>query len=189
MTLRPIDVDLENLHLVPKEALNDLFWELPEADPAVDPRFYKEEWFSATLLEWGGCGKLLADGEQTVAFAEFAPAPLFPRVATFPAGRTSPDAVYLAICYVVEGHRGRGHGTELIRAVARDLVDRGYDAIEALGDRAYDGGPVLPASFLGASRFTVIREHPRYPLMRLDLRATTEPLVAAERAAAVVPAS
>jgi GNAT superfamily N-acetyltransferase len=183
MSLRVLDVGLDNLHLIPKECLNDLSWELPGADPSVDPRFYKEEWFSSTLLEWGGCGKLLVEDEQALAFAQYAPATLFPRVAEFPAGRAVGDGAYLAICYVVEGARGVGHGTELVRAVARDLVDRGYRALEALGDRDWDGGSVLPFGFLTANGFTVVHEDPRHPLLRLDLRARMEPLLAVERAA------
>lgn len=181
--MRIVDVDLENLHLVPKECLNDVYWELPGADRSVDPRFYKEEWFSSTLLEWGGCGKLLIEDDRGAAFAQYAPATLFPRVAEYPAGRVSGDAAYLAMCYVVEGRRGRGHGTELVRAVARDLVDRGYHAVESLGDRAFDGGWVLPAPFLASNGFTVVRDDARYPLLRLDLRTSKEPLLATEAVA------
>ena len=62
-----------------------------------------------------------------------------------------------------------------MRAVGRDLADRGYRAVEALGDRSWDGSWVLPASFLGANEFMVLREDPRFPLMRLDLRAALDP--------------
>jgi GNAT superfamily N-acetyltransferase len=185
-----LDVDLENFHRVPHACRTTLFWELDHEDPAVNARFQKEEWFSSTLLEWGSCGKLVApdgDGDDAPGFAEYAPSTLFPRLRRYPAGQAaSPaDAVYLAYCYVIEDRRGQGLGSALVRDVARAAVDRGYRAVEALGDRAWDGGWVLPVTFLAANDFTVVRDDPRYPLLRLDLRSRAAP---AERAkSAVVP--
>jgi GNAT superfamily N-acetyltransferase len=187
VTRRTVDVTLDNLASAPTEVLEALFWEFA-VDAAVEPRFEKEEWFSSTLLEWGSCGKLLLDiakdPEQAVAFAQYAPASLFPRVATFPSGKVSSDAVYLSYCYVVEGSRGEGLGTHLVRIVAREIADRGYRAVEALGDLAWDGSWILPAPFLAANGFAVLHEDPRYPLMRLDLRTALEPDAGGEAAEA-----
>ena len=183
MTRRVVDVDLENLHMVPKECLDAVYWELTDLDPGVDPRFEKEEWFSSTLLEWGSCGKLLLEDEWSAAFAQYAPGTLFPRLASFAAGRVSDDALYLAYCYVVEGHRGRGLGTDMIREVARNAVDRGYRALETIGDREWAGDWVLPVSFLAANGFTVLLDDARYPLLRLDLHETRDRLVSLEAAA------
>lgn len=186
MALRLVDVGLENLSSAPPEVLDCVFWETDE-DAAPDPRFLKEEWFSSTLLEWGPCGKLLLDEDDVVAFAQFAPPSLFPRVAAFRAGRVSPDAVYLAYCFVTQGRRGRGVGSELIRAVARDLVDRGFRAVESLGESEWEGGWVLPGPFLGSNRFAVIRSDPRVPLMRLELFGVTAPAEAEAAAALPLP--
>jgi GNAT superfamily N-acetyltransferase len=188
MSRRVVDVTLENLATLPPEVLDSVFWEL-DVDPPVEPRFEKEEWFSSTLLEWGSCGKLLLDDEDEAperpeAFAQYAPAPLFPRVFTFRSGSVSPDAVYLSYCFVVEPRRGEGLGTFMIRVVAREMADRGFRAVEALGDRAWDGSWILPAPFLAANGFAVVREDPRYPLMRLDLRTAVEPREAAVAAGA-----
>ncbi len=184
MAERILDVDLENFHLLPKECAASVFWELPDTDPDVDPGFEKEEWFSSTLLEWGRCGKLAVEGGAGTAFAEYAPPTLFPRLRDYPAARSaSSDAAYLSYCFVVEGHRNRGLGSELVREVARDLVDRGYRAIEAVGDREWDGSWVLPELFLVSNGFVVVREDPRFPLLRFDLRDVAEPLRQAERAA------
>lgn len=175
-----VDVTLDNLVSAPAEVLETVYWEL-DVDPPVEPRFEKEEWFSSTLLEWGSCGKLVLDEDgdttpgQALAFAQYAPGTLFPRVATFRSGKVSPDAVYLSYCYVVDSRRGEGLGTHLVRVVAREMADRGYRAVEALGDLAWDGSWVLPAPFLAANGFGVVREDPRYPLMRLDLRTAVEP--------------
>lgn len=187
MTRRVLDVDLDNLRLVPEECLDALYWELVEPDPDVDPRFEKEEWFSSTLLEWGRCGKLVFDDGEAVGFAQYAPGTLFPRLSSYAAGRASDDALYLAYCYVAEGHRGRGLGTDLVREVARDAVDRGYRALEAIGDREWEGDWVLPAPFLAANGFSVLWEHARHPLLRLALHETREPVAAAEGAALSLP--
>jgi GNAT superfamily N-acetyltransferase len=223
---RIVDVDLENFHRIPGACRTTLYWEMDHDDPAVNPRFQKEEWFSSTLLEWGSCGKLVVSDDDPAAivasepegagrvapreaavidhpssasrrgsvpveaddgagFAEYAPATLFPRLRRFPTGTsaTAADSVYLAYCYVIEGRRGRGLGSALVREVARAAVDRGYRAVEALGDRAWDGGWVIPVSFLAANGFTIVRDDERFPLLRLDLHSRDEPLLQPERAA------
>jgi GNAT superfamily N-acetyltransferase len=186
---RLVDVTLENLGRAPPECLAAVYWELDADVLAVEPRFEKEEWFSDVLLEWGSCGKMADDDDLgAVSFAEYAPPYFFPRLRRFRSGRVSPDAVYLSYCYVIDRRRGFGLGTELVRAVARDLVDRGFRAVEAIGDRAWTEGWVLPAPFLSANGFRVLREDPRFPLMRLDLRTTVIPREEAEAVAVPVPA-
>ena len=187
MSRRIVDVTLDLLDRLPDEVAESCFWELTEDVEGADARFQKEEWFSTTLLEWGPCGKLSLDGGRADGFVQYGPAPLFPRLQEFRAGRVC-MAVYLANCYVVRGARSAGLGTALVRAVARDLVDRGYHALEALGDRDWGGGWIMPAGFLGANGFSVIREDPRFPLMRLDLHAAVEPKEEAARAALPVSA-
>jgi GNAT superfamily N-acetyltransferase len=168
--------------------LDAIFWEVADDDPLVDPRFQKEEWFSSTLLEWGPCGKMaLGDDGEPVGFSEFAPPSLFPRLGRFRCGRVSADAVYLAYCYVTPGHRGRRVGSDLIRSVARDLIDRGYRALEALGERGWSSGWILPADFLAANRFTIVRDDPEIPLFRLDLREASMPMEHETAAAASRP--
>ena len=190
MSRSVVDVDLDNFHLVPKACLLSVFWELDPVDPDVDPRFEKEEWFSSTLLEWGRCGKLVVEDGEALAFAEYAPSTLFPRLTRFPAaGAASVDACYLAYCFVDERHRGRSLGSELVHEVARDLVDRGYRAVESVGDRAFDGSWVLPTAFLGANGFAVVQDDDRYPLMRLDLHTSAQPRRQLARAAAGLDAS
>jgi GNAT superfamily N-acetyltransferase len=185
MSQRVVDVTLENLFTAPPEVLDAVFWEL-DIDSPVEPRFEKEEWFSSTLLEWGPCGKLVVEEGLSLGFAQYAPATLFPRIGSFAAGAVSADAAYLSYCYVVAPRRGEGLGTYLARVVARELADRGYRAVEALGDHRWDGSWVLPAPFLAAAGFHVLRDDPRYPLMRLDLRAAVDPEERADAAEAAV---
>lgn len=173
MTVRILDVDLHNLGAAPKDCLAAVFWELDDAADDVDPFFQKEEWFSSTLLEWGTCGKLLQDGDDVVGFAQYAPPTLFPRVERFRAAPVSPDAVYLAYCYMAEPARRRGHGRALVRACARDLLDRGHRAVEAFGDRRAEGGAVLPEQFLTRAGMRVLRDDERFPLLRLELSGSS----------------
>jgi GNAT superfamily N-acetyltransferase len=128
-----------------------------------------------------------APADDGAGFAEYAPASLFPRLRRFPTGAAAAaaDTVYLAYCYVIEGRRGEGLGSALVREVARAAVDRGYRAVEALGDRAWDGGWVIPVSFLAANGFIVVRDDERFPLLRLDLRSRDE--VLSQQARAAVP--
>jgi GNAT superfamily N-acetyltransferase len=183
MSRRIVDVTLDNLPQAPDEVREALYWELDADDTSVDPAFEKEEWFSEVLLEWGTCGKLaLEEDDGSVGFAEYAPPSFFSRLGEYRCGKVSPDAVYLSYCYVVSRRRGFGLGTELVRTVARDLVDRGFEALEAIGDHEAEEGWVLPATFLRMNGFRVIREDARFPLMRLDLRTAAEP----QRASAAV---
>jgi hypothetical protein len=188
MRVEAVDIDLENLHLGPRECLSTVFWELGEVGDEVDPLFHKEEWFSSTLLEWGRCGKLLTRDGEVLGFTQYAPPTLFPKLDDFTAGKVSEDAAYLSYCYIVDGHRERGLGGELVRAVGRDVVDRGYHALEAIADRDWDGGWVLPERFLKRCGFDVKREDPRFPLMRLDLRSRPVRQEAARAVAVPLPA-
>ncbi len=175
-----VDVELETFRRIPEECQTALDWELLSDADAEDARFQKEEWFSSTLLEWGTCGKLFVEDDDVLGFAQYAPATLFARLSEFPTGDVSDDAAYLGYCYLDANARGRGLGRRLIGAVARDIVERGYRALEAIGDREWDGGWVLPVAFLEASGFTVLKDDPRYPLLRLDTREEREPIEAVE---------
>ena len=186
MGRRIVDVTLDNLSQVPDEPRGSVFWELSD-DPPVDAGFEKEEWFSGVLLEWGSCAKLLFVEEEACGFAQYAPPAMYPRLTRFRCGTVSPDAIYLSYCYVVGHRRGRGLGTDLVRAVAGDLLRRGFKALEAVGDREWSSGWVLPTGFLARNGFTVLRDDARYPLMRLDLETAVAPREAEQAAAVPLP--
>jgi GNAT superfamily N-acetyltransferase len=189
MGRRLVDVTLENLSDLPSDVRSAVYWELEIDDTQVGPEFEKEEWFSQVLLEWGSCGKMLVEDELgAVACGQYGPPSFFPRLAHFRCGRVSPDAIYLAYCYVVPQRRGFGLGTEIIRAAAADLIDRGFRALESIGSRAGAEGWVLPVSFLASGGFVVVRDDARFPLMRLDLSAAVEPQEAEEAVAVPLPA-
>jgi GNAT superfamily N-acetyltransferase len=187
MSPQVADVELETFRRIPVECQTALYWELLSDADAEDARFQKEEWFSSTLLEWGTCGKLIVEDDDVLGFAQYAPATLFARLSEFPTGGVSDDAVYLGYCYLDANARGRGLGRRLIGAVARDIVERGYRALESIGDREWDGGWVLPVAFLEASGFTVLKDDPRYPLLRLDTREEREPIEAMDAVEVEIP--
>src|SRR5205807_3747107 len=111
-----LDIDLTNLHLSPKQCLTSVYWEIDEDSEDLDPFFHKEEWFSSTLLEWGRCGVLAMQDDSALAFAQYAPPTLFPRLRRFRCGAVSGDAAYLSYCYVVDGRRTRGLGRDVVRS-------------------------------------------------------------------------
>ena len=83
----------------------------------------------------------------------------------------SRDAVLLATLAVLPEFEGQGIG----RVLSSDDGPRPDQAEGAGGGglrrpRPSRPRPAVPAGFLEASGFQVVRDHPRYPLMRMDLR-------------------
>lgn len=164
---------------------------------AGDPGLEKEAWVSQTLLEWGSCGKLIYVDGMPAGFAMFAPPAYAPRSMAFPTSPVSADSALLMTAHVISPFASGGLGRMLIQGVARDLTKRGVKAIEAFGDAKPDApkanglrggrggamsyqepdtsmgasaGCLAPADFFLAVGFKTVRQHPRYPRLRLDLR-------------------
>lgn len=178
MSRRLVNVTLDNLDDLPQRCRGCVFWEL---DPGGgrrlsddgDPASEKESWVSATLLDWGSCGKLLYVDDVPSGYALYAPPLYVPRSVAFPTSPVSADAVLLTSAYVSHGYEGGGLGRMLVQGVAKDLTRRGVKAIEAFGDLHWrEPSCMLPAGYLRAVGFKTIRHHPRLPRLRLDLKAT-----------------
>ncbi len=61
----------------------------------------------------------------------------------------------------------------MVQTVAKDVLRRGFKAIEAFGDaRSEPTRCVLPADHLLAVGFKTVRPHPVHPRLRLNLRTT-----------------
>lgn len=74
---------------------------------------------------------------------------------------------------ILPGFQGQGLGRVLVQTMAKDLVRRGFRAIEAFGDARWEEPAcVLPAEHLLAVGFKTVRPHPRFPRLRLELRTT-----------------
>ena len=178
MGRRLVPLTLDNLPDLPKRCRACVFWELDPvsgeaAVQAGKPDLEKEAWISAVLLEWGSCGRVAYIDDVPVGFVLYAPPAYVPRSTAFPTSPVSPDAVQLMTARILPGFQWQGLGRALVQTVAKDLVRRGFKAIEAFGDARWEEpGCVLPADHLLAVGFKTVRPHPRFPRLRLELRTT-----------------
>lgn len=178
MGRRLVPLTLDNLQDLPERCRACVFWELDPvsgeaAVKAGKPELEKEAWISGVLLEWGSCGRVVYVDDVPAGFVLYAPPAYVPRSTAFPTSPVSPDAVQLITGLIVPGYQGQGLGRVMVQTVAKDVLRRGFKAIEALGDaRAEEFGCVLPADHLLAVGFKTVRPHPRYPRLRLELRTT-----------------
>lgn len=185
MGRRLAPLTLDTLPDVPDPCRRCVTWELDavagrRAAAAGDTAFEKEAWISATLLEWGSCGRIAYVDEMPAGFVLYAPPAFVPRSLAFPTSPVSGDAVLLMTARVLPLFAGGGLARMLIQATAKDLTRRGVRAVEAFG-LAVDGGEpdggdpgsqcIVPADLLLAVGFKTVRPHHRYPRLRLDLKA------------------
>jgi GNAT superfamily N-acetyltransferase len=173
---RLVNITLDNLDELPRRCRLCVFWEL---DPlagarsveASDADLEKEAWVSATLLEWGSCGKIVYVDGVAAGFAMFAPPAYVPRSVAFPTSPVSADAVLLMTAHIIPEFTGGGLGRMLVQGVAKELTRRGIRAVEVFGDAQW-AGPMclLPVEHLLAVGFKTVRPHPRYPRLRLEMK-------------------
>ena len=176
MSRRLVSLTLENIGDLPTRCRACVFWELDQvaaqrACDQGDSAWEKEAWLSDTLLEWGNCGWLGYVDNEPAGYALFAPPAYVPRSLSFPTSPVSADAVLLMTARVEERFAGGGLGRMLVQAVAGDAAQRGTKAIEAFGytDRR-EHQCLAPTEYLEAVGFTVVREHPYTPRLRLDVK-------------------
>lgn len=178
---RIVSLTLDTLDDLPTRCRSCVFWELDpvargRAEEAGDTAFEKEAWLSATLLEWGSCGKVAYVDGAPAGYILYAPPAYVPRSVAFPTSPVSADSALLMTAHLVEEFAGQGIGRVLIQAVAKDLLRRGIRAIEAFGDSAppsgHGGHCVVPTEYLLAVGFKTVRPHHRYPRLRMELKST-----------------
>jgi len=175
---RIVPLTLDNMADIPDPCRACLFWEhgpLVESNPLApdEAGLAKESWLSATLLDWGSCGKVAYVAGVPAGYALFAPPGFVPRSLSFPTSPVSGDAVLLMVAQVQPEWRGAGLGRMLAQAVAAELVPRGVKAIEAFGSTGPAApGCLLPADYLRSVGFKTVRPHPRYPRLRMELKST-----------------
>ena len=166
-----------------------LFWELGE--PRPDPReevtgrassagadcedavLQKQAWVTAQVFEGHAPGRVVRVDGDLAAFAIWAPSPeLAPRRGPVPS--PSQDALLLATLWVDPRHRDGGVGRLLVQAAVKDALRRHLPAVEVYGDRRWrETDCMLPVTWLLHEGFEVAVEHPRHPLLRLDVRRTS----------------
>ncbi|MFC4495577.1 GNAT family N-acetyltransferase [Streptomyces ovatisporus] len=173
-----VPLTLDNLPDLPRRCRACVFWELDpvSGEAAVRggrPEVEKEAWISAVLLEWGSCGRVVYVDEKPVGYVLYAPPAYVPGSLAFPTSPVAPDAVQLMTAWLSPSHRGQGLGRVIVQTVAKDLLRRGFKAIEAFGDARWtEPACVIPADHLLAVGFKTVRPHHSYPRMRLELRST-----------------
>jgi GNAT superfamily N-acetyltransferase len=187
MSRRLSPLTLDTLPDLPDPCRRCVVWELDpvaaqRAGETGDTAFEKEAWVSATLLEWGSCGRIAYVDDQPAGFVTYAPPAFVPRAMAFPTSPVSADAVLLMTARVLPAYCGGGLARMLIQAAAKDLTRRGVRAVEAFG-QAVGAEPdpfaergmgtrscLMPADLLLAVGFKTVRAHRRYPRLRLDLK-------------------
>ena len=188
MSRRVVNLTLDNLGDLPPHCRRCVFWELdPVAGQTAaevgDVDLEKEAWLSATLLDWGSCGKIVYVDSLAAGYLTYAPPAHVPRSLAFPTSPVSGDAVLLMTARIMPEFAEGGLARMLVQTVAKDLTRRGVRALEAFGsagptsdqpDRAgraqMTPSCVVPADFLLAVGFKTVRPHHRFPRLRLDLR-------------------
>ena len=178
MSWHVASITLDNLDELPKRCRTCVFWELSEnlgeqAKAFGSTEFEKEAWVSGVLLEWGSCGKIVHVRGEPAGYVMYAPPSAVPRAAEMPTGPVSADAVLLTTMQVLPEFANEGLGRMLAQAVVKDLTRRGVTALEVFGDARPGTEPscVIPAEFLRGIGFKTIRPHPRWPRLRMELRA------------------
>lgn len=178
MGRRLVPLTLDNLQDLPQRCRSCVYWELDPVSGEAAVKggtvaLEKESWISAVLLDWGSCGRVVYVDDVPAGFVLYAPPAYVPRSTAFPTSPVSPDAVQLMTGFVMPGYQGQGLGRVLVQAVAKDLLRRGFKAIEAFGDSRWkEPACMLPAEHLLAVGFKTVRQHPTHPRLRLELRST-----------------
>ncbi|MFD5817091.1 GNAT family N-acetyltransferase [Streptomyces sp. NPDC127038] len=178
MGRRLVPLTLDNLPDLPNRCRACVFWELDPvrgeaALKAGTSALEKEAWISSVLLDWGSCGRVAYVDDVPVGYVLYAPPAYVPRSTAFPTSPVAPDAVQLMTSFIMPGYQGQGLGRVMVQTVAKDLLRRGFRAIEAFGDARWkEPACVLPADHLVAVGFKTVRPHARYPRLRLELRTT-----------------
>ena len=127
---RLASLTLDNLDDLPATCRRCVFWELDPvarqtAAEAGDPELEKEAWLSATLLDWGSCGKIVYVDSLPAGYVTYAPPAHVPRGMAFPTSPVSGDAVLLMTARVLPEFSEGGLARMLVQAAAKDLTRRG----------------------------------------------------------------
>lgn len=181
-----VDLTGDTIHELPAQCRQCLFWELGRPRPnardvgkvhedelAGDPVTSKAAWASAQLHDGGGAaGRVVRIADRTVGYVLFGDARTFsPRRAPAPA--PSGDALLLATIWVEPAYRDAGLGRVLVQSAIKEAIRRDLKAVQVYGDRRFrEADCVLPTQWLLHEGFEVSDEHPRYPLLRLDVKRT-----------------
>lgn len=124
---------------------------------------------------FGSYAKVLLDGDEPAAYAQFGPLTAYPRAQRtrelYPALPQSPPPAVITCIATTAAARDRGLAGMLADAVCDDLAARGYAAVEAypeVGARPDATSAASPA-FWERLGFRVAAADDRFPVLRRDL--------------------
>src|SRR5436190_11351736 len=127
------------------------------------------------LAVFGSYAKVLLDGDEAAAYAQFGPLSAYPRALRtrelYPALPQSPLPAVITCIATTAAARDRGLAAMLAEAVCDDLAGRGFAAVEVypeVGARADATSAATPA-FWEPLGFRVAAADDRFPVLRREL--------------------
>ena len=175
MEIEILDLTEENLRDAPG-CKYCIYWEFPEE--CIDPAKKKKEDLIQKKLEWlrdtnrlfSNCGKILYVDGKAVGYAQYAPHKFLPRVADYPAGPPSKDAVLISCLFIPHKEfRRSGLGSKLLQSIIDDLRSRGIKTCETFARKGNPNNPSGPVEFYLKNGFIIYNDDDEFPLMRLEL--------------------
>lgn len=130
------------------------------------------DWARATQDRYGWCGVRVCRDDVTVGYLLLAAPGLAPLRGPFFTTPLSDDAAGLVRVWVAPAQRGHGVGRHLVQRSAALAHRAGLPAIEAIAGVETSSCAVPPLPWLRRAGFTVTRNHPLHPRVRLDLERT-----------------
>lgn len=151
------------------ECASCLRWEGIKSENNTEKQSIKADHIKKIIKEQKEFGKIVCVGGQALAYSQYAPAEYWPAISGLRAGPVSDDAVLITCLMVQPLARGRGLGRVLLQSIESGLVKRKVKAIEVFTSRN-DDYPPGPIEFYLQNGFHILRDDPKYPLLRLELK-------------------
>lgn len=176
-SVRIENISGSNYHDIPStdfgfDCKSCLYWEMEwgqSVGRTVEPDATKRQWFTNASGFYGPCGKLVYDGDEVIAWAQYAPATCFPRAGGYHT-RPSNDAFLIACLVVAPSHRHAGIASLLLECIIHDLEERGVTAVETFAKRKGSDNPSGPLGLYLKQGFKVKADDPELPLLRYEMR-------------------
>jgi ribosomal protein S18 acetylase RimI-like enzyme len=124
---------------------------------------------------FGSYSKVLLDGDEAAAYAQFGPLSAYPRAQRlrdlYPQLPEAPLPAVITCIATTAAGRHRGHARALVEAVCDDLARRGFAAVEAYPERGTrpDATSAATPEFWLSAGFRIAVEDDRFPVVRREL--------------------
>jgi GNAT superfamily N-acetyltransferase len=169
MRRKVIAVTAKTLEQSGLECASCLRWEGILCANNAEKQTVKAEYMKKIIKEQKEFGKIVCAGGQTLAYSQYAPVEYWPGISEFKSRPVSDDAVLITCLMVQPLAQGRGLGRVLLQSIESGLVKRKAKAIEVFATRS-DNHPPGPIEFYLQNGFYILRDDPKYPLLRLELK-------------------